>query len=149
MDHCSRNAPQITPDIEAYVQGETGERYSFAELNTRANKLANACLGAGVQPGDRVAFLLMNGIEFVEAYLGLAKLGAVVVPLNWRLTAPELEYIISDSGSSWLVFDDEFQESAETLCSQGKTGVKQWVQVTPSGAAPLCTRLCRFCGGRK
>ena len=128
---------QITPDIEAYVQGETGERYSFAELNTRANKLANACLGAGVQPGDRVAFLLMNGIEFVEAYLGLAKLGAVVVPLNWRLTAPELEYIISDSGSSWLVFDDEFRQSAEMLSSQGKTGVKQWVHVTPSAAAPF------------
>ena len=125
---------RLSPDLEAYVQGETGDRYTFAELNERANKLANAFLDAGVTPGTRVAFLLMNGIEFVEAYLGLAKIGAVVVPLNWRLTASELEFILSDSGASWLIFDDPFAEAVETLQSENRTDVREWLHVLPSTA---------------
>ncbi len=127
---------QLSPDLEAYVQGETGARYTFSELNARANKLANAFREAGVTPGTRVAFLLMNGIEFVEAYLGLAKIGAVVVPLNWRLTAPELEFIIADSGATWLIFDDPFVEAVETLKSANKTSVREWLHVLPSTALP-------------
>ncbi len=137
----------LMPELEAYVQGETRDRYSFAELNLRANRVANACLKAGVKPGDRVAFLLMNGVEFVEAYLGLAKLGAAVVPLNWRLTPPELEFIISDSGASWLIFDDEFVTSAEILSSAGKTGVKEWVHVSPSGTAPFARGYAELVAG--
>ena len=126
----------MSPDLEAYVQGETGVRYTFSELNKRANKLANAFREAGVEPGTRVAFLLMNGIEFVEAYLGLAKIGAVVVPLNWRLTASELEFIIADSGATWLIFDDPFVEAVATLQAGNKTSVREWVHVLPSTAAP-------------
>ena len=127
---------RTTPEVDAYVQAETGVRCTFAELNARANQVANAFKGAGVKPGDRVAFLLMNGVEFVESYLGLAKLGAVVVPLNWRLTPSELEFIISDSGATWLIFDDPFAETVEILQSQGKTGIKEWLHVLPSTAVP-------------
>ncbi len=132
-----RRRARTTPEVDAYVQAETGARISFAELNARANQVANAFKGAGVKPGDRVAFLLMNGVEFVESYLGLAKLGAVVVPLNWRLTPPELEFIISDSGATWLIFDDPFAEAIEILQSQGKTGVKEWLHVLPSTGVPF------------
>ena len=132
-----RRRARTTPEVEAYVQGETRARYSFAELNGRANQVANAFKGAGVKPGERVAFLLMNGVEFVESYLGLAKLGAVVVPLNWRLTPSELEFILSDSGATWLIFDDPFVEAVETLQSRDKTGVKEWLHVLPSTAVPF------------
>lgn len=128
---------RTTPEVDAYVQAETGARYNFTELNARANQVANAFKSAGIKPGERVAFLLMNGVEFVESYLGLAKLGVVVVPLNWRLTPSELEFIISDSGAGWLIFDDPFAEAAEILQSQGKTGVKEWLQVSPSMAVPF------------
>ena len=135
---------RLTPDLEAYVQGETGVRYTFADLNVRANKVANAFRDAGVEPGTRVAFLLMNGIEFVEAYLGLAKIGAVVVPLNWRLTAPELEFIIADSGATWLIFDDPFIEAVETLQREDKTSVQEWLHVLPSSALPATRDYADF-----
>ena len=139
-----RRRARTTPEVDAYVQAETGARYTFAELNARANQVANAFKGAGVKPGDRVAFLLMNGIEFVESYLGLAKLGAVVVPLNWRLTPSELEFILSDSGATWLIFDDPFAESVEILQSRGKTGVKEWLHVLPRTAVPFARAYEEF-----
>ncbi len=137
---------RTTPEVEAYVQAETGERYSFSELNARTNRVANAFKAAGVNPGDRVAFLLMNGVEFVESYLGLAKIGAVVVPLNWRLSPSELEFIIADSGATWLIFDDAFIESVEILQSQGKTNVREWLHVSPSAALPATRVYEEFSG---
>lgn len=90
----------INPEREAYVDGKSGLRLTFEELNQRCNRLANALLASGVTPGDRVALALMNSAEFLEAYFAVAKIGAIVVPLNWRLVADELEFILKDSGSS-------------------------------------------------
>ncbi len=106
---------QISPDVEALVEVERDRRYTYAELNRRANRIAHALTGLGVEPGDRVAFLLMNGVEYIEAYFGLAKIGGVMVPLNWRLVPEELEFILKDSGSSVLIFDDEFDQAASAL----------------------------------
>ena len=71
----------LTPMREGYV-GDDGSRLTFAELNARCNQVANAFAAAGVGKGERVGLLLMNGAEFLEAYFALAKIGAVVVPLN-------------------------------------------------------------------
>ncbi len=118
----------LTPAREAYVDAD--ERLTFRELNDRSNRTANAFLDAGVGKGERVGLLLMNGAEFVEAYFALAKIGAVVVPLNWRLVADELEFILKDSGTRRLIFDDEFADMVADLHSRGdKTDVKQWLQV--------------------
>jgi acyl-CoA synthetase (AMP-forming)/AMP-acid ligase II len=80
----------LNPNREAYVDGSGAMRLSFRELNTRCNRLANALLKAGVKKGERIAFLLMNSAEFMEAYFSAAKIGAVVVPLNLRLVPDEL-----------------------------------------------------------
>lgn len=64
-------------------------------------------LNQGVKPGDRVATLLKNGIEFVETYFAAAKIGAILVPVNWRLVANEISYILNDSGAVALVYDDD------------------------------------------
>ncbi|WP_201722388.1 AMP-binding protein, partial [Sulfitobacter sp. HI0129] len=62
---------------------------SFAEWNRRACQLANGLLGLGLAPGDRVAVLAYNRVEWAEIYAAVAKAGLVAVPVNFRLTGPE------------------------------------------------------------
>ena len=127
----------LTPMREGYV-GDDGSRLTFAELNARCNQVANAFAAAGVGKGERVGLLLMNGAEFLEAYFALAKIGAVVVPLNWRLVADELEFILKDSGTTRLVFDDAFADTAAELRARGeRTDVRQWLQVADGETAPF------------
>lgn len=129
----------LNPDTEAYVDDHTDRRLTFEQLNHQSNQLANALRGADIKKGERVGLLLMNGLEFMEAYFALAKIGAVVVPLNWRLVADELEFILKDSGTARLIFDNAFAEVVAELQSRGaRTDVKQWLQVTGgSEAAPF------------
>ena len=118
----------------AYVDSMTGERLSFAELNQRSDGVSNGLKEAGVKIGDRVALLMNNSAEFIESYFAIAKIGAVVVPLNWRLVADELEFIIKDSGAETLIFGDDFLELATELYSRGdKTDVSRWYQVSATG----------------
>jgi acyl-CoA synthetase (AMP-forming)/AMP-acid ligase II len=101
---------KISSNKEAFVEFEKQRRFTFLALNRRCNKTANALLGLGVKPGDRVATLCKNGIEFVESYFALAKIGAVMVPVNWRLVANEANYILTDAGVTVLLFDTVFNE---------------------------------------
>lgn len=120
----------LSPNHEAYVDSSTGLRLTFTELNARANRLANAFVDAGVNKGERVGLLLMNSPEFMEAYFALAKIGAVVVPLNWRLVPDELEFILKDSGTTRLIFGEDFMDTVAELNSRGeKTDIRQWLQV--------------------
>jgi acyl-CoA synthetase (AMP-forming)/AMP-acid ligase II len=126
----------LSPDREAYVESDGSLRLTFKELNLRCNQLANAFVEAGVIKGERVGLLLMNSSEFMESYYALAKIGAVVVPLNWRLVADELEFILKDSGTSRLIFDNEFVDTVAELHSRGdKTDINQWLQVTNGDVA--------------
>ncbi len=132
-DLLSRRAA-LNGERAAYVDSVTAERLNFSELNQRCDGVANGLRAAGVNPGDRVALLMNNSAEFIESYFAIAKIGAVVVPLNWRLVADELEFIIKDSGAETLIFGSEFLELATELYSRGdKTDVKRWVQVSDSG----------------
>ncbi len=120
----------LSPDTEAYVEGDGSIRLTYKELNASCNRLANALVAADIKPGERVGLLLMNSREFMEAYYALAKVGAVVVPLNWRLVPDELEFILKDSGAQRLIYGEEFVESVADLHSRGdKTDIKQWLQV--------------------
>ena len=120
----------LSPDLEAYVEGDGSFRLTYQALNASCNRLANAFVSAGIKKGERVGLLLMNSREFMEAYYALAKVGAVVVPLNWRLVPDELEFILKDSGTQRLIFGEEFLEGVSELHSRGdKTDVKQWLQV--------------------
>ena len=116
---------EISPVREAFVEYERDRRFSFALLNERANRIANALLAQGTAPGDRVATLLKNGIEFVETYFALAKIGAIMVPVNWRLVAAEITYILSDSGALALVYDSDFDATVSLIRerAQGEVGV--------------------------
>jgi fatty-acyl-CoA synthase len=74
-----------------------GATLSFADLDRRSDRVARALQRQGVGSGDIVATLLLDGIPLVELLIATAKLGAAILPLNWRLAAPELGYILSDS----------------------------------------------------
>jgi acyl-CoA synthetase (AMP-forming)/AMP-acid ligase II len=73
-----------------------GRATTYRELELRANRVANALLRLGIQPGDRVAYLGKNSVAYFEVLIGAAKARAVMTPLNWRLAPPELEYLLSD-----------------------------------------------------
>lgn len=101
------------PDAVALVAGE--RTVTFAELDARSNKAAQAFRAAGVGLGDRVAFIEKNGIEFFEVVCALSKLGAVVVPVNWRLAPVEMAHIIDDAGARVVVVGVDFIGHVETI----------------------------------
>lgn len=85
------------------------------EFNRRINRLAHALQEAGVRKGTRFAALLANSNVFLEVLLALSKLGGIMVPLNFRLAVPELEYILNDSEPLGLIYSPEFAETALAL----------------------------------
>lgn len=86
-----------------------GQALNYRDLNAAANRFAHALREKlGVAPSDRVAILLGNDIRFIYALFGALKAGAAVVPLNSFLTAPELNYILTDSGAKVLISSDQF-----------------------------------------
>lgn len=85
-----------------------GVSYSFAELNAQANQFANALLQSGIGQGHHVSVMLPNCSEFPLTWLALAKLGAVMVPVNNRYKVSDLEYILKDSDSTALVIHSDY-----------------------------------------
>lgn len=120
---------QISTHFEAFVEVERGRRFTFLELNKRSNRTANALLDLGVKPGDRVATLLKNSIEFVESYFAIAKIGAVMVPVNWRLVASEISYILGDCGATRLIFDADFDAVVDQVQGKGESAVSSYIRV--------------------
>ena len=86
------------PHAEALVE-VGGERISYQQLWDRAARVAGGLREAGINPGDRVAIRLPNSIDWMLAFFGGLMAGAVVVPVNTRLTETEAAYVIGDSGS--------------------------------------------------
>lgn len=105
---------ELSPDRVGLVDVATGLGYTYTELNTRANRLANWLIGLGVEKGDRVSILAHNCIHTVLLY-GLAKIGAILAPLNWRLTSRELAYIVGDCAPKVFVCGPEFTSALAEL----------------------------------
>lgn len=97
------------------------ERVTYRELDARANRYGNA-LGPRLDKGDRVLLLLKDSPDFVAAFLGIMRAGAVSVPLSTRTTARDLAFVMADSGAKVLILDDEFLplfEQARSAAGQG------------------------------
>ena len=94
-----------TPDAVAVIC--EGHELTWAHLESNARKVAHALSAWGLLTGDRWAFLSHNRIEWTELFLGNTLAGTRYVPLNWHLTAPELEYLLVNSGATALVVDPE------------------------------------------
>ena len=101
----------------AIVDLDTAEEVTYAVLDDRAARLAQWLQNHGVAKGDRVTLLTPNCPEVFEAQFACSKIGAICIPLNWRLTVPELEYILGDAAPKVLIYDAKFADAAEQLIS--------------------------------
>jgi long-chain acyl-CoA synthetase len=98
-----------------------GRTITFAELDERSNRLANALADLGVGRGDRVAFLDKNTPEFFEVAFAVAKLGAVMVAVNWRLTGSEITQIVNDARAAAMFVGAEFVAQVADIQPQLET----------------------------
>src|SRR6202453_2270150 len=99
---------RMTPGQPALVQD--GRTTTYAELAGNTTRLAHGLAARGIGRGDRVAFLGLNSIELVEAMFATAQLGAVFLPLNTRLAAPETALILADSEAKLLIAAAGFEQ---------------------------------------
>ena len=103
----------LNPDKEAAVCEDV--RLTWSESNARANQLGYAMQKLGVGHGDRVGLLALNEPEYLDMYFGLGKIGAILVPINYRLAGPEIEYILNDAGVKLLVFGPQYVEVVDSF----------------------------------
>ena len=103
---------ELSPNRVALREMATGQTYTFALLNMRANRAAHFLRQKlGVQKGDVVSLLAHNSVVYVDLLYAAMKIGAIFAPLNWRLVAEELAYIVQDCGSKVLICGPEFSET--------------------------------------
>ena len=107
--HFARTAPLSTA-----LRNSAGSM-TFAELDARSNRVANGLRALGIGSGDRVAFLSKNCLQYFELLFGCCKIGAVLLPLNWRLARPEMAAIIEDASPSLFIADREYEAVAQAL----------------------------------
>jgi len=121
----------LSPDLEAYVEPSTDTRLSYAQLNALSNRCSGVISGLDLEPGDRVALLMQNCVDFIGLFFAAAKLGIVVVPLNNRLTPSELSFILSDSGARAMFYGAECAELIAGVKANDEhtLAVETWVQL--------------------
>ncbi len=105
--HMLRDTVERHPGREALAETGGGPRLTYRELWDQAARVAGGLRAAGVRRGDRVALRLGNGVDWVLAFFGAVLAGGVVVPVNTRLTEPEVDYVVSDSGAAYVVAPGE------------------------------------------
>jgi acyl-CoA synthetase (AMP-forming)/AMP-acid ligase II len=94
------------PDQLALVSVSTNRRFTANELNNAINALSNYLLNIDIEKGDRVAILHRNDHQIVISYFGIVKIGAICVPLNYKLSKKELEYCLNNCEPTVLIYDD-------------------------------------------
>lgn len=103
----------IVPEREAIVFDD--RRVTYGELQDRVNRLANALGNLGIGSGDRVAVMQVNSNEYIESYFAVAKVDAVLVPVNFRARAEELTFMLNDSGTKALILGQRYQDMVRTI----------------------------------
>lgn len=101
-------ASRLFPEKPALIF--EGKSFTYSQLNRLANRLANGLKKLGINRGERVALFLPNIPEFIIAYLGILKLGAVVVSVNAMLKSAEVRYILDDSAAKIVITTEELRE---------------------------------------
>ena len=101
---------RLLPEKTAIVHGD--RRYNYRQFEERVNRLASGLQAAGLQPQDRVAFLCPNIPPMLEAHFAVPAAGGILVPINTRLSAGEVSYILEHSGAKFLFVDAELEHLA-------------------------------------
>ncbi|MET9327626.1 class I adenylate-forming enzyme family protein [Tsukamurella sp. NPDC003166] len=113
-DSVSGQVPEADPDRPA-LAFEDETPITYRQLRESEFAYATALQNSGTEKGDRVAVLMRNCIEYPQIFFGISRVGAVSVRLNWRLTGPELRFLLQDSGSTVLILDEEFVSRIEPV----------------------------------
>ncbi|NMN99331.1 acyl-CoA synthetase [Antrihabitans stalactiti] len=131
----------LNGDKTAFVAGE--RTLSYRDVERRTNKLGSALFDLGVRKGDRVAALLFNSVEFMEVLIATAKIGAILVPINVRLGAGEIGYILADSGADTFVVHQPLAATGRAAVAEPEVRVRNMITVggEPSNAEFRYTEL--------
>jgi fatty-acyl-CoA synthase len=131
VDDFLRRAADLYPDKTAIVDG--AERYSYREWRERVNRFSRALRGLGVRQGDRVCILSPNSHYFLESFYATSQIGAILVPLNYRLTAADHEYILGHAGVSVAIVDAAYAPVLGEI--RGRLPkVRHWIATPAPGA---------------
>lgn len=112
-----RSTARRVPDREALIFGDT--RYTYAELDAQVDRIAGALAAQGIAKGDRLALMATNSDRFVIVFYAAHRLGAIFVPINPASAAPEIDYLVRDSGAAALVFDAAVAPVVRTAVGNG------------------------------
>ncbi|MAG34612.1 MAG: hypothetical protein CL908_27400 [Deltaproteobacteria bacterium] len=123
-------AVRLYPDKTACVDGE--RRFSYRDLDERVDRLSNALRDLGLSAGDRVCMLSPNSHFYLESFYATARIGLVLVPLNYRLTAADHEYILNHAGVSAVLVDWEYTNVVDEIRDR-LPNVKHWVVAQDEG----------------
>lgn len=144
--HPSRHA-QDRPDALAMVVADTGETLTYRELDEGSNQVAQLLRSFGLAPGDRIAVMLRNGVDFPRIYWGATRCGCFVTLLSTHLKPQEAAYIVGDCGASVLFLSGDLGETPRALAAQREElvpGVRHVLSagdVALEGAQPLADAL--------
>jgi acyl-CoA synthetase (AMP-forming)/AMP-acid ligase II len=126
-DLINRNA-QCFGAQPAWMEADSGRAISFAQVKDAVDRLASGFQKAGVLKGDRIGVVGKNRFEYFKVYGAAAAVGAIVVPINWRLSAEEVCFNLNDTGPAIVLADAEFQEMLDARRSE-LAGVKRFVNL--------------------
>lgn len=126
----ARRARRLYADREAVVDGDL--RFTYAEFLGRCDQWSTALQGMGVKKGDRVAYIAPNTHSHLEAYYAVPQIGAVLVPVNYRLLAEDFEYILNHCGAKVVCVHSDYLEAIDSIRDR-LTGVEQFVALEGSG----------------
>ncbi len=127
-DHASR-----FPDKIVTIDLHSQRQHSYAQIHQRVARIAGHLRTLGVAKGDRVAILSMNSSDMIDVQFACWRIGAVYTPLNFRLTAHELAFMVENSGSSIFFYDMDLAAIIPAL--REKTNVSHWISMDPLGGA--------------
>ena len=109
----ARRARRLYAKNEAVVDGDL--RFTYEQFLNRCDQWSNALQKMGVEKGDKVAYIAPNTHSHLEAYYAVPQIGAVLVPINYRLSADEFEYIINHSGSKIVCVHPDYFDSVDNV----------------------------------
>lgn len=133
IDDFLNRAARLYPDKTAIVDG--AKRFKYRQYQARVNQLSSALVDLGVSKGDRVCMLSPNSHYFLESFYATSQIGAVLVPLNYRLIEEDYRYILNHAGVTILLVDSDYTELIDNIRADLKT-VEHWIVCGGQGAVP-------------
>ena len=112
-----RNAT-VYKNQPAWLDHDKSAALTFAQVRQEVDQLARGLQHIGCQKGDRIGVMSKNCLEFFLLYGAAAALGAIVLPVNWRLSADEAAYVLNDGGPRWVFADNDNPQWAAEVRAQ-------------------------------